>query len=293
MKLSKFKSQIFNKNKIDKIIKKLISYILSILIKFSIVIIIPIILSIIATFFLFRANAEQIKTMSGDDQASIVISKTDLNRIKLINDKIKSLKYNQGELIITQDNNLGEVYIRASNFHKKNINLFITSQKGYVYKLLLTLKNIPSEQIFIKNNRAYYANNLNKDSFDENFDNGFPIDIKFEDSYQSSIIDLIKYMTDRDSIASFYIVDRGGHRVRFKKGLKIKWETSYISNYRNRNNNISNLSGEIFSVKNITNKVINLQEQDFLRKGIIAVKLDTLKLNPNEITSLYLVGGTK
>ena len=250
--------------------------------------------SFLSTFFIFltlnNANAEQIKTMTGDDQVSVVISKNDLNRIKLINDRIKLLNYNNGDLITNQNKNLGDVYLRASNFSKKNINLFITSEKGFVYKLLLTLKDIPSEQIFIKNNKNYY---VSKEGEKYSYNNDTPIEIKFEDSYKSGIIDLVKAMTFRDNVNGFYIVDREGDRIRFKKGLKIKWETSYMSNHRNNENNLSNLTGEIFSVKNITNEEVILKEEDFLKRGILAVKFDNLNLKPDEITNLYLIGGNK
>ena len=234
---------------------------------------------LIMLFIPAQANAEQIKAMSNDSEATAVISNYDLSRVKIINDKIKTIRYNNGELSVAEDNDLGEIYIRPTNTGTtKNINLFLISEKGNVYKLLLVPKKTPSEQIFIK-----HRNNYSDWTGGTGGGNTDGQSLNFDDPYKTTIITLIKSMTNREPLAKFTIEERDNENIKFRKGLKIKWEISYLSN---------NLTGEIFSVKNISKKEITINEEDFLSKGILAVKVDKLTLQPNEITSLYLVGGS-
>jgi type-F conjugative transfer system secretin TraK len=224
-----------------------------------------------------QAKAEQIKVLSNDSEATAIVSNYDLTRIKIINDKIKKLRYNTGELSVAEDNTLGEIYIRPTNTSaKKNINLFLISERGYVYKLLLTPKKVPSEQIFIKHKNTQSTNWIEQGDY-----NGDNNTLNFDDPYKSTTITLIKAMTNREPLNNFTIEERG-NKIKFKKGIKIKWEISYLSN---------NLTGEIFSVKNISKDPVTLNEKDFLTRGILAAKADKITLQPNEITSLYLVGG--
>ncbi|MFC1659306.1 type-F conjugative transfer system secretin TraK [Pseudomonadota bacterium] len=244
--------------------------------------IILILITIITITFLFiflpikKAQAEQIKTLSNDSETTAIISNYDLSRVKIINDKIKTIRYNNGELSVAEDNELGEIYIRPTNTGtRKNINLFLISERGNVYKLLLVPKKVPSEQIFIKH-RNSYADWTGQGNNNNNYQS-----LNFDDPYKSTIITLIKSMTSREPLSNFTIEERND-KIKFRRGLKLKWEISYLSN---------NLTGEIFSIKNISKKPITINEEDFLTRGILAVKVDKLTLNPKEITSLYLVGG--
>ena len=66
----------------------------------------------------------------------------------MVNNHIKN---NEGELTISRDDNLGEIYIRTTSLgENKPLNLFLVTEQDFTYKGLLYPKTIPSEQI-IKN----------------------------------------------------------------------------------------------------------------------------------------------
>ena len=95
--------------------------------------------------------SSQIKTADDGAEITAIIAKQDLSRIRAIGDRIRAVKKNEGEFTATIDDKLGDIYIRPSGSNDKGINLYLITEKNFTYKLLLHPKDIPSEQIFIKN----------------------------------------------------------------------------------------------------------------------------------------------
>ena len=109
----------------------------------------------------------------------------------------------------------------------------------------------------------------------------------FEEDFKIASINLLKNMSKMNELKEFNIIKRGENILRYKDGLKISWEYSYIKNDN------SNISGEILYITNKTNKDVELNEREFFAKGIRAVKLDKELLKPNEGCYLYQVGGDR
>ncbi len=221
-------------------------------------------------FFYFVVNsqsfASQIRQMNDGDEQSATISKQDINRIKLIGDRIRSTKFNSGELEISQDDSLGEIYIRPTKFvENKPLNLFIISEQNFTYKLLLYPKAVPSEQIIIQND-SVVAN-----SDDE-------VSRISKNSYQQQIINLIKAMRVSTKLEGYQItnskkyIDLGGlelKRIRTYKGQ------SFI--------------GESFILKNDSNQILNLDDKMFFKSGVRAIKIEKSSLLPDETTEIFIV----
>ncbi|MDR8345441.1 conjugal transfer protein TraK, partial [Acinetobacter baumannii] len=47
--------------------------------------------------------------------------------------------------------------------------------------------------------------------------------------------------------------------------------------------------GEMYQLTNLTNKTMNLLEQEFYRKGVSAVSIQNLTLSPGRSTFVYVV----
>jgi hypothetical protein len=128
------------------------------------------------------AFSAQIKEARADSELTFSISAYDLNRIKVVDDRVKNIKMNEGEFEVIDELDSGEVYIRPIRFISSSINpslieprpinsglsdtglvnpglsssnstqvIFLTTEKGYTYKLTLISERIPAEQLFIKN----------------------------------------------------------------------------------------------------------------------------------------------
>jgi conjugal transfer pilus assembly protein TraK len=212
------------------------------------------------------AYASQIRQMDDGEEQSANISKKDINRIKLVGDRIRSTKFNTGELEISQDDKLGEIYIRPTKFaENKPLNLFIITEQNFTYKLLLYPRSIPSEQIIIKNDAVVANSDLEVSKIAKN-------------SYQQQIIALIKAMRSKSALESYQInnskkyIDLGD--------LELKRSKIYKG---------QNFIGESFILKNDSNKILNLEEQMFFKNGVRAIKIENPILLPNEITEIFIV----
>ena len=102
--------------------------------------------------------ATQIRDVSGNDELLLEISQTELTRIAVENDKISSLQFANNILDVTIDRKLGEAYIKPRT--ENSVNLFVTTKKGFVYKLLLNPVNIPSAQIILKNKNTFISEGI-------------------------------------------------------------------------------------------------------------------------------------
>ena len=109
-------------------------------------------IALIAFVLTSIVEAKQVITLKGDDEVSVWASTIELNRIKVIDDRVKHIRANEGELELISDQELGEVYIKPKAIEATHI--FITTEKGYTYKVGLKTDQIAAQQIFLKNEDA-------------------------------------------------------------------------------------------------------------------------------------------
>lgn len=224
---------------------------------------------ILFSLFLLNSSiilAAQNKDAEDGDEITAEISRSDINRIKLAGDRIRSLKSNSGELELSQDDHLGEVYLRPANpSENKPINLFIATEQNFTYKLLLYPKSIPSEQIIIKNDAV--LTNSNQE-----------IAKSTKSSYQQQIISLMKAMRSKNKIEGYQIKNA-------RKNIDLGDLTlKRISTYKGQS-----FLGEIFTLKNNSGRFLNLEESIFFKNGVRAIKIENHELFPGDITEIYIV----
>lgn len=98
------------------------------------------------------AFAKQVIKLKADDEVSIWVSNIELNRIQAVDDRVKYIRANEGELELISDKELGEIYIKPKELEATHI--FITTEKGFTYKVGLKVDQIAAQQIFLKNEDA-------------------------------------------------------------------------------------------------------------------------------------------
>ena len=220
-------------------------------------------------FFLFLSNASfaaQIKDLEDGDEFSAEISRTDLNRIKVVGDRIRDVKINNMELDVSLDEKVGEVYIRAAHSaENKPINIFIITQQNFTYKGILYPKSIPAEQIIVRNDMVHVGGDMEVTKIGKN-------------SYEQQIISLMKAMREKKHLESY----------------QIKYEKKYVdlgdlSMRRSTVYKGQNFIGEIFVLKNSTSQVLNLEEKIFFKNGVKAVKIEKPDLLPDETTEILVI----
>ena len=204
-----------------------------------------------------NASAMQIKDSASDGIINATISGIDLNRIKVISDRISSVRHNDGELEVLQDVSKGEIYVRTNATDP--ISLFITTEKDYTYQILLVPKKVPSEQIFIKNEEAIL------DSISE--------EVIGSDSYKESISDLISAMRSEEELEGYTRIRKQGQSGR--KKLLISYEGEFYM-------------GEVYRYKHEGFRKKRVSE---LFKDYLAISSDKNEVYGGDEVTVYVVRG--
>ena len=102
------------------------------------------------------AQAAQLRIAENDAEIVAIISAKEVSRIALEGDRIISLATVPRGFSIDHDEVTGDLFLVPilGSTLKHPINLFITSERGFSYQLLLEPRDLPSEQIIIRNPTA-------------------------------------------------------------------------------------------------------------------------------------------
>ena len=224
--------------------------------------------------------------IENNGEIEVDISDSSLNKIKVFKDRIKDVRANYDELIIDVDKSSGDIYVKPV-YTKEFIDIYLKTENGFSYKLVLKPKNIRSQQIFLNINDFIldkYSNSkfLREEKEKLIKDNQY---FDFSEDYKISAINLIRVMSNLSSVDGFNIVERNYEELLSYKDFKVNWMFSYIKNDN------SGISGEVAEIKNISNKTIEINETMFFKNGIRAIRLEKFKLEPKEIGYLFFVGG--
>lgn len=243
------------------------------------------VISIIMLIPFFKIYARDY-LVEDNGEIEIIISKNNINRLKIFRDRIKDIRANPDELIIETDRVDGEIFIKPV-LGKDSIDIFLKTENGFSYKLILKVEDIKAQQIFINRNNFTLQNYADSDILrreklrliDEN------LFFDFNDNYKLSAINLIRAMSSRAKLKEFSVINRESKRILNYKDYRVEWLFSYIKNDK------SMISGEIVRIVNISDKRLDLTEDMFFKNGIRAVRIEKLELQPNEFSFLYFVGG--
>lgn len=218
-----------------------------------------------------QANAAQIKIASDNTEVIGKISQDEVNRVSLVHDRVAGVHTNQGSYEFINDEESGDVYIRAlPDNYGAPFNGFLTTEKGYSYKLLLTPIDVPSEQLFIKNPALVQADTPKHDK---------PIL-----AYKQELIALITAMK-QEALLSEYTVDSVHKRRPLNiKGLRMVQKVRYSG---------AQYHGGIFTLRNRSDEPISVQEQDFAEAGVRAVTLSATEIAPDASIQVYIVEDSK
>lgn len=110
------------------------------------------------------AEAHSLKKVVDGDKITLTISRRDINRIKLVNDKIKTSHHKDGEVKVIRDKDLGDLYLQVKDTRRESLNIFIVTEKGFTYRLFLQVRNIPAAQAVLYNPQILEAKGNGKNS---------------------------------------------------------------------------------------------------------------------------------
>ncbi len=194
------------------------------------------------------------------------VSAKEPTRVSLEGGKLRKLMFDPAELSVEADVNTGQAFIRPLVFEKP-INIFAITENGATYTLLLQSVDIPAENVILRD--------LNKKAA-----NVPPIERQGD--YEKTIRSMIVGMASGETPE--------GLEFEAMQQEYTLWEGSRLiltGRYTGRN-----VIGERFKLINSGTTVMRLAEQELYRKGVIAVAIEHLNLNPAQATDVFVVRTT-
>lgn len=215
--------------------------------------------------------AAQIIEVFDNVEVVVKVSRKDINRLNLVNDEVVEVHANKGDFTYSKSENTGDLYFSLVNKWKSSINLFLETKKGYRYKLLLKPSNIPSEQIIAQNPEI-----INNDKVIKN------------DDYKARIANILKVAIP-NYIPTGYRVVKSSKNLKFNGDLALKQIHSFIPATGNKDKDKFLITK--YKLTNKSDNDVEIQEAQFLRKGVLAISIGSKKIAPNEFTYVTIVKG--
>lgn len=211
--------------------------------------------------------ALQIRSAVDNETTTAKVSSVDVTRIFVQGDRISSVKGVKGAYTRENDEANGEIYIQpTSSYQRRAFTMLIDTEKGRHFTLLLTPISSPAETLML------VPKGVGRESAG-----------RFERSntYESTISHLIRAMR-RGQVPSGYSVKMVNTKkaYRINKQVLVKLKSIYHG---------LNLRGEIYTVTNQTNSLIQVDERDFYKIGTRAVSLDSITIPAKSSVNLYRV----
>jgi len=211
------------------------------------------------------AYAQQVVEAEDNGAYQVRLSARELTRIVVENGRIRRIDGNEGEFIIQRDTKLGQAFVRPVVLDKP-LNLFISTDSGRVYSLVMTPLDIPAHTVVLRERgairNAAVASTPQKAG-----------------SYEAGILRLINAMARNDPGVQVE-VKQDNTEIALWQGYRFVREVQF----RERN-----YVGERYRLYNNTGKQQTIAEQEFYKPGVLAVAVESLQLTSGQTTAVYIV----
>lgn len=215
-------------------------------------------------------QADQFLKAADNATLSGVMSKSEVTRISFTGDDAASVQKIKptnpmDDFSIAHDPVTGDIYVTLPvGFSSKFVNFFATSKRGFTYKFILRVSDIPATQIFVQNPVV-----------------GSQRAAQFErkQPYRQTLVKIIRAMWNRQILPGYEITWRDRHRI---KAGPLRYRQTGL--YQG-----SNLVGRIYEVENNSAKPVQLSEGLFQTGHILAVSIQQRDLAPRSKTSVFVI----
>jgi conjugal transfer pilus assembly protein TraK len=212
------------------------------------------------------AHALQLVEPVEGQNSFIKISAKELTRFAVENGKIRSIIVSDGEIAIEKDEDRGQVFIRPLVLNKPINARFITSS-GRTYSLVMQAVDIPQEDVIIKDSAVRTERTTGSD--------------RSGNAFERSLKALVTAMAAEEPPTNIE-VKQAGNEIGLWEGTRFILTTVFTDR---------NLVGEKYRLHNIGSDRIRIAEQELYRKGVLAVAVENMTLDPGQSTNIYIVRG--
>lgn len=230
---------------------------------------------LLATFFVYTgaiapALADQFRSIADNGTIEGYASSLDITRISLIGDRVASVKKADADEFgddfnVAHDTITGDVYLTLPAIYEQtHLNFFITSQKGFTYKVHLAIRDTPSTQIFVQNPGV---GSERAESWE------------LETPFRQTVVRLIRAMWNGATVEGYEV--RQNVDLSQKAGpLTYRITASYDG---------ASLVGRILKIENNADTALALSEGAFFSPGVIAVAATLNELPPRGTALVFVV----
>lgn len=223
-------------------------------------------LSIIILFLIANsAFALQVKSVKDNQSVSAKISIKELSRIFVSGDRIQATRGINGAYELVKDEQQGMIFVKPTAFYgNRSFNIFVTTEHGHTYNLLLIPMDIPAESIQLKpaSPSIKLADRWEKNS-----------------PYVDLLIKLMNSMVNDEHPTGYAVIPVKGEIYRYPE-----FTMQLVSVYKG-----NHLQGEVWCIKNCTRKSVYLKPNQFFQRNTRAIALEDETLRFGEETYLYKV----
>ncbi len=212
------------------------------------------------------AHALQIIDPVEGHNSFIKISAKELTRIAVENGKLSSLIVSDGELIVEKDADRGQIFIRPLILNKP-INVRLITSSGRTYSMVMQAVDIPQEDIIVREATQKGEKAAGSESK--------------ATSHVAAMKALITTMANPEPAASADI-KKMNQEITLWEGTKFFLTATYQSR---------NMVGEKYRLHNTSKDTLRIAEQELFRKGVMAVAIENLIIDPGQSTNVYVIRG--
>ena len=214
-----------------------------------------------------HASALQIKSVVDNETTAAKVSSSDVTRIFVQGDRIKSLCGVKGAYTRENDEGNGEVYIQPTPaYQERAFTILVDTEEGRHFTLLLTPVSVPSDTLMLipKGVAKLKA---------EHFEQSSP--------YETTISRLMRAMVNAEVPEGYAVTQVNNPKLYLLGNIaKVQLKTVYQG---------LNLRGEIFEITNTKSCPITLDEREFYKTGAVAISLQAITIAPHLHVNLYRV----
>ncbi len=219
-------------------------------------------LSLLLASASLTANAGQYLEGSPDDGLTATVSRSEPNLIRIEGRKIRRIQGVEGEFQVNPDKDTGVAYIKPTT-DKPVLSLFVADDAGRHWKLNLKVAEVPSETVVIRD-RSRLRQDAKAFAADES---------------RNAAIRRVLMALARDSEPEDMMV---------RETLEIVplWNEARFVLVRTLE---GALVGEKYQLTNASKIRMVIDERELYRRGVLAVMVESLELEPGEATQVMVV----
>lgn len=211
------------------------------------------------------AFGQQVVEVEDNGAYQVKLSARELTRIVVDNGRIRRIDGNEGEFVIQRDPKLGQAFVRPVAIDKP-LNLFVSTESGRVYSLVMTPLDIPAHTVVLRERgpvRSAAATSTPQKA----------------GSYEAGILRLVSAMA-RNEPGVQTDVRQDNTEVALWRGYRFVREASFTDRSQ---------IGERYRLTNNTGQPQVIAEQEFYKPGVLAVAVEVLQLAPGQSTAVYII----